>query len=172
MHGLALLLALGHRTGQRAGDMFASQQTVGWELRATPATHRVMEAPPVRPEPGAQLVPTSRVPAPRSPTRSWWKPCWCESAWGGRSGGLQPHNAGPQHLRSDLEFWKPGLKRSRPGAWPWVVTWAEEPPTAPRSGLELDSKPSTAPQAGSRDSQGRPSTAYVYRCEYHSSRHP
>ena len=104
MHGLALLLALGHRTGQRAGDMFASQQTVGWELRATPATHTVMEAPPVLPEPGAQLVPTSRVPAPRSPTRSWWKPCWCESAWGGRSGGLQPHNAGPQHLRSDLEF--------------------------------------------------------------------
>lgn len=45
MHGIALLLALGHRTGHRARDTFASQQTVGWEFRATPATHRVMEAP-------------------------------------------------------------------------------------------------------------------------------
>lgn len=75
-------------------------------------------------------MPTSRVPAAWSPTRSWWKPCWCESAKGGRSRGLQPHNAGPQHLRSDLEFWKPGLEWSRSGAWPWV-TWAEELPTAP-----------------------------------------
>ena len=118
---------------------------------------------PGRPEPGAQLVPTSRVPATQSPARSWWKPCSCESAWECHSGGLHPHSAGPQHLCSDLEFLKPGLEWSRPAAWPWV--------TAPGSGLELDSEPSAAPQAGSRDSQGRPSTAHVYRHKSHSSLH-
>lgn len=149
--------------GKRAGDTFAPQQTVGWRFRATPATHRAMEAPG-RPEPGAWLVPSSRVLATQSPARSWWKPCSCESAWGGCSGGLHPNSSGPQNLCSDLEFWKPGLERSRPAVWPWV--------TAPRSGLELDSELSVAPQAGSRDSQGRPSTAHVYRSKSHSSMHP
>ena len=160
MCGIALLLALGQ--GKRAGDRFAPQETVGWGSGRL-LQHTGRWRPPGRPEPGAQLVPTSRVPATQSPARSWWKPCSCESAWECHSGGLHPHSAGPQHLCSDLEFLKPGLERSRPAAWPWV--------TAPGSGLELDSEPSAAPQAGSRDSQGRPSTAHVYRHKSHSSLH-
>lgn len=164
MRGMALLPVLGHRTRKKGLGTHSPPADSGVEVLGQLLQHTGRWRPTITrarsvARPSSQCWPLSHLPgAGGSHAR--------ESAWGRCSGRPAPQQLwAPAPLPLTWSSGSQAWRRSRPAVWPWSH--------GPRSGLELDSELYPWPhRLESRDSQGRPSTAHVYRSKSHSSMHP